>query len=418
MIGGDMLLNKYKYNIKQRIWSRRINPERTSEKSLGTISASAIISNFVLRSYTFYIGSSVHVGVFQVLASLLIAFILSQISLLLYIKTWSYNSKNTYCDIWKSIYGSELVLIPCILELITFLYLSFFSIHSTILSFRYVLQTFDYTGKFFSNQWFYLLVIPCISCVPLMFWMNLKRFYIYSYISLASYFICVTALAAFLIKYLIENGNSVDIGYWNTKVSESMASFIQCIEIFYVHPFVSAGCYLISGSTQSQIYTVSWGVSSLNLCLSSIILISDYLIKEDGSIFQKVSDDKKFSAVLQVSILIKTFLTTPQYVFCVIDSFIRIFHFNIDESYYSVRYLTVLMIIFFSASLSFATSLATTIFQRIYQISQIVMMFILPCTIYLIMFGFTSKMWGIIAVLLILQSLIIFAFIIRDIVIL
>jgi len=351
--------------------------------------------------------------------------VLSVLSFMIYVKCWAPNNSTTYTGLWRKIIGSNGDWIPSFLIIISFFTLTSWctsEFHPDIVGIQK--STFSFQESSLPSKSFIDKILVLLSSIPALVTYRFSNMLSMAYIGTFGLILgCLCVVYEFIIKVKNEgiDPNS-QLVWWNWDIEYVVSSYSYFNVAFYTHPIL----YLVVREMHFLTENCAKKMFSMSVLVTSImdipISILSYLMfynnfEQDVKIIAYFPNKSITALVSKIGAFLSNFVNTCFYILFISIELCEFLHTQSSKS--KICRMTA---VFIAAWSGFAfTQLGDFAQELVYFIGSLayyLLVFVLPPVYYLKTFGYSSKKWGIIALVIIFlttpPAMIEFSFVIKD----
>lgn len=404
MIGGDLLFEDYKYNINDINYHALIYHDKQTNP-ISVFSSVMVLLNCGISNDPFFLSYSFQTGVIQALVLCAAALILTQVSFHIFIKTWSYNSDNSYVSIWSDVFGKKLVILPRLLLLVAFISLSSVATNDFLTEYDDFIKYLDpKTSTVFSSKYFSKFVLTFCYVFPSLFHDRFSTMKYASYVGNFLLMMCLVAQIWLFVHSYKTNGfdPQKEIVYWSKDISQTIACFDLFNIVFFVAPFVSMVSKDVRNVTRSKILKITWitSLSSMviNLAGGYLGYLTYFSNTVDDLVFYSDSNQNHPAVIMgKFCCLIKTILSNNMFIYITAIALSDLI-FPYSESHKAARVTSGMVIWLLTIFITYSGWKLTDLLNLIGSFSFIILAFVLPSVFYLSMYKFKKPFLSIVSI--------------------
>ena len=315
-----MLYKEYKYGKGIREGKRIVFP--VNQITLSNWEVVLIFQCFLNGNTGLKMDSTNLCGLGGILICAILAVILIQLSLHIFVRTWRYRSKNTYSDIHQDAFGRTgwTARIPVII----FYFYVTSAYFSNIVQYTNQLTSVWFpTVSLLKNKYFVCYIISLVLVLPFQF---IKEEYHLRWVchvcNVFQWLSCIPPIY-FCIKQNADYGFDPQnqMTYFSNNVVDYIDCFNNWVFLFAIHPVFCKYCCYLKNPTQNEVIKITWfstvACGLLNLALSLCTYFTFFGHSGGGNALFLYDQKHPLTVIGEIGGLLNTILTLALYCFLV-----------------------------------------------------------------------------------------------------
>lgn len=405
-----MLYKDYRFSIVSANTDTLIYQERDDEKSLSTFGAVMILLNCGISNDPFFFPHTFTTGIVTALLLCLLALILTQLSFHIFLKSWKFDSENSFVSIWAEVFGPSTSFIPRFIMLVALVSMASVCTSDFQYHFEDFVNTWDVDGtSIFSYKPLRVYLLTFLSVFPFLFFDRFKSFDVMSTIANCALIYGLVVELYVLIKSIKADGfdPNGEICYFNMSLDKAVSCFDLFNIVFFLHPMASMVAPEIKKASRNTIISITWKTTILSAIINMAGGYLGYLTyfgnDEDDNILLFYDNQDPVVISGKAACLIAILLTNGIYTYIVAE-ILSGFFYDYKKDNTLVRVFSGLVVWLFDVAINYDGFMLCELINNIGSFCFIVLAFILPSVFYLIEYGFRDVKWGVISIVVICIS--------------
>jgi hypothetical protein len=407
MIGGDTTIRALRVRAVSEEKGSCIFPSRKAmTSSISFASTVALLSKAAIATDAFTIVHSFNSGIITALIVCVGVMLLTQGSLFVFVRAWSFDEAYSYEDLWRMVFGRWLTGIPVFLLIIAYamcVVAGYWEMSKYVPDL--VVNVWPGAPEFVTNIWFIHYVFGALVMLPLLFSVRLADFRWLAWLSL----LCVFVGMACLLAHFISQGpasltSSHEIVLFKSDFSliTEVVDALSCA--FFAHPFVAPITREMVRPTRDRVLQVTWYVNFLSAFVSYGIPLIGYLfftdIEAEENIYAYLDGEAPEVTMGKIGVLVLSIASTIFYTFFIAQGLVQAITTAPSGSDKVPLFMAGLTVTLFSICINMMDDSWTLTLYAMGAIAFNLLGFVLPEVYYLWQFGFLNRKWGIILVVI------------------
>lgn len=402
MIGERMILQEIRLNEKCTN-ERPLYREQPPDKQCSTIGLVSILLAANITTGPFYGSHNFSVGLIECAILCIFAYLVSQLTFMIFIKCWKYNHLNTFHEIGVFNGGDSLGLVNSFILLVTYAYIVAIIFEDTY----HIIENLIFYFKpdentVFSNKWFLQYLIAFVPAIPAIFFKSLLSMRKVAFVCNITILISVISIVIIMGIGIKKNGFDPfnNIVLFKNDVPGMCKAFISFSELYLYHPYVSIVAPYISNPTQGRIFGIEVASSLISMIINFIGLICTYFTLYGSAdldmAYFSFDPDLIWTKICKFSSLVHHICIYCIFVQLTIQSITFMFY---DSTVSLISNLSSMVIICsFVVIYSAGGETCRSVIKIIGSVAFHLLVFILPSILYLFSHRFRPVSWGVISI--------------------
>jgi hypothetical protein len=407
MIGGDVRVSQFRVRQKKTEGSHVLFQTARRDRPSSLLSSIVLLVKAEVGTDPFLIAAGFRSGILSSLLICVMFLILTQLSAVLFVRTWVWGESYSYSEVWTYTFGSRFHWFPTMLIILAYLSWVVFG----------GWEMFHYVNMFLPvlwpgvpsillNKWLLIygisgcFVLPCLVLIS-----KLNGFRGMAWISLIAHVTGLFCVVGALIRSVGDEGFDPqgDLTLFGKHFGDYIEALGNYNTAFCIHPFIAPIIGEMEMPTIARCYKATWGTNIITGILNFGTGLCSYLLFKDitsyDPVFSYLNPRNGEVIVGIIAMYVVSICTTAFYTYYLA---VIIASLTLKETAGQTKpvCLAGLVVVLTYAALNFIGDIVNDISVLVANIAFLLLAFVLPPVFYLVQFGFSSVKFAILALVI------------------
>ena len=389
-----MRFNDYKFSSMHSDNSQLLYKSNENEKT-SFFKSFMILLNCGISTDPFFMAYSFRTGIIKAFLLCLLAVVLTQISFHIFVKTWSFDTDNSYPAIWVKCFGPSLKFIPHVLLLCALTSISVIVTEEVPANIDNLLEPYVSEKSLIRNSMLQMYIITFLVTIPVFFCKKVTGLWIISTIANIGIVVGDLCVVINMIISIAKNGfHPENVVLWDNSMDTTVECFGLFNTVFFLHPMVSLVSPEMDNCSREKVLKLSWTTTlssaAINLICGYCGYLTFYGTNGEDNILFAYDPKSPLTIIGKLGCYMSVLFTTSIYNYIIGDQLASLFLDRYRHRDYAPLFIGGLVILCFNAGFDYGGDTFLNVFKLLGNVAFLIVAFVLPSVFYIYMDKFKS----------------------------
>jgi hypothetical protein len=405
MIGGDVRVAQFRVRQKRAEDSHVLFEADRRDRPISLITAIVILLKAAVGTDPFLISAGFQSGFVPTLLICILLLVLTQLSSILFVRTWVWGEAYSYAEVWAYTFGPRFDWFPTVL--ITLGYLGWVIFGGW--------EMFSYVRMFLPVLWpevpsvlldKWLLIYGVSACFVLPYLIltsKMRGFRVMSWVSLIAHITGLVCVVCLLLKSVSDDGFGPEGKFtlFGNKLDYYCEALGNYNTAFFIHPFIAPIICEMEMPTISRYYQVTWVTTIITGILNFGTGLCSHLLFRDVASYDPIFaylDPKRPEVIIGIVAMYVISVCSTAFYTYYLAGIIASLILKEAEGQTRPVFVSGIVVILTYIAFNFIDTIVNDIAVFIANVAFLLLAFVLPPVFYLVQFGVSSPRFAFLAV--------------------